>query len=74
MAHTLFLNSVSQTNGLTTGEPHEPELFSVQDEPKPIIIHVEPESLTVQAKSLKISPAVRCLYWSKTQLKIILSL
>ena len=52
MAHTLFLNSASQTNGLTTGEPHEPELFAVQDEPKPIIIHVEPESLTVQAKSL----------------------
>ena len=39
---------MSQTNGLTTVEPHEPELFAVQDEPKPIIKHVGPESLTVQ--------------------------
>ena len=28
----------------------------------------------IAAKSLQISPAVRCLYWSKTQLKMFLSL
>ena len=39
---------MSQTNGLTTVEPLEPELFAVQDEPKPITGHVGPESMTMK--------------------------